>query len=166
VNLKRVVSRTVATIVLVGAGIAIMFVPGLLRNRRPRGPSVNPFAPLVDSGAVPRDRLPIDSARVMAALARVYDPELDFSIVDLGLVHESSVDSAGNVRVVMALTMPECPYGLTLARGAVQALKTVPGARRISLKLDPSIPWDPSRLYGKARERYDSLFRNDSAYNR
>jgi metal-sulfur cluster biosynthetic enzyme len=115
---------------------------------------------------VPRDSLPIDSARVMAALARVDDPELDFSIVDLGLVHESSVDSAGNVRVVMALTTPECPYGLTLAEDALQALKAVPGARRISLKLDPSIPWDPSRLYGKARERYDSLFRDDSAYNR
>jgi hypothetical protein len=34
----------------------------------------------------------------------------------------------------------------------------VPGLSRVSVKLDRDLPWYPTRLSGRARARYDSLF--------
>ncbi len=150
--------RVLATILLVGLGIVIMLAPFLFRGGRFRRIPVNPFAPIADSGRVPADSLGLNSTRVTAALERVTDPELDLSIVELGLVHSIVVDSARNVAVVLALTTPECPYGLTLAYATLETIKQVPGARKVSVRLDPNLPWDPARLSGRARARYDSLF--------
>jgi metal-sulfur cluster biosynthetic enzyme len=147
-----------ATVLLVGLGVVITLLPSLIRGGRSHRLTVNPFAPLADSGRVPLDTLGLDSTRVMAALEQVDDPELDLSIVELGLVHTLRVDSARNVAIVLALTTPECPYGLNLAYATLEAVKLVPGARRISVRLDPDLPWDPARLSGRARGRYDSLF--------
>ena len=146
-----------ATVLLVGLGVVVILLPSFIRGGG-RRLTVNPFAPLADSGRVPPDTLGLDSTRVMAVLERVSDPELDLSIVELALVYGLKVDSAHNVAVVLALTTPECPYGLNLARATLEAIKLVPGARRISVRLDPSLPWDPLRLSGRARARYDSLF--------
>lgn len=148
--------RVLATVLLVGLGVVVMLLPSFIRGGRRL--AVNPFAPLADSGRVPPDAFGLDSARVMAALEQVDDPELDLSIVELGLVHSLKVDSARDVDVVLALTTPECPYGLNLAYSTLEAIKQVPGARRISARLDPNLPWDPQRLSGRARARYDSLF--------
>ena len=133
-----------------------MFLPSLIRGGRRL--AVNPFAPLADSGRVPLDSLGLDSARVIAALETVSDPELDLSIVELGLVHSLKVDSARDVAIVLALTTPECPYGPSLAYSTLEAIKLVPGARQIRVRLDRNLPWDPLRLSGRARARYDSLF--------
>ena len=146
-----------ATVLLVGLGVVVMFLPSLIRGGG-RRLTVNPFAPLADSGQVPPDTLGLDSARVMAALERADDPELDLSVVELGLVRSIRVDSARNVAIILALTTPECPYGTGLAHATLDAIKLVPGARRISVRLDPNLPWDPLRLTGRARARYDSLF--------
>lgn len=154
------------TVLMVAAGILVMSIPSIVKTRRLPSPGLNPFAPLVDSGVVPVDSLPLDSARVTAALDLVQDPELDFSIVELGLVRAVSVDPAGDVDVLMTLTMPECPFGRLLADEAVAAIRQVPGVGRITLKLDPSIPWDPARLSGEAREHYLNVFGNDSGAGR
>lgn len=153
-----------ATILLVGLGVAVMFLPSLFR--RGRRALANPFAPLADSGRVPMDSLGLDSSRVMAALEKVNDPELDLSIVELGLVHLLEVDSSRNVSVVLTLTTPECPFGLNLAYATLEAVKLVPGARRIRVRLDRNLPWDPARLSGRARARYDSLFGPDAPTHR
>ncbi len=145
-----------ATVLLVGLGVVVMLLPSFIRGGRRL--TVNPFAPLADSGRVPTDSLGLDSARVTAALEQVDDPELHLSIVELGLVHSLKVDSARNVAVVLALTTPECPYGPNLAYSTLEAIKLVPGAEQISVRLDPNLPWDPARLSGRARARYDSLF--------
>lgn len=57
-----------------------------------------------------------DSSLLMAALGGVVDPELDLSIVELGLVESLAVDTAGNTRAVLILTTPECPFGPMIAR--------------------------------------------------
>lgn len=160
------VVRAVIFLLLVAAGVVLMNIPRLVRGRRLAGPALNPFAPLVDSGIVPADTLPLDSARIIAALAGVPDPELDLSIVELGLVHDIRVDSSGNIGVTLSLTTPECPFIRHLGSSALAAIKKVPGARRIEVKLDPAIPWDPSRLGPEARARYRRLFGDDTATGR
>lgn len=134
-----------------------MVLPYLLRRRGPtlNLRSLNTFVDSVPARlGVPRP----DSAQVSAALARVMDPELELSVIELGLVDTQEIDSAGNVKVVMLLTTPECPYQFQLAGVAVRELKTVPGIRRIEVRLDPSVEWSPDRLSEEGRKRFRRLF--------
>jgi len=158
--------RVLLTLALIAAGILIMNLPRIVKTRRVELPSLDPVFTLEDSGAIPRDSLPTDSARVMDALDEVDDPELGFSIVELGLVHRLAVDSLGNAGVLMTLTMPECPFSRFLGEQALEAVAAVPGVRRVKVTVDPSIPWDPARLAGEARERYRSVFGNDPGNGR
>lgn len=152
-----VTRRVLATALLVGVGAAVIVLPSFVRGRG-RGLPFRFQTSLVDSGQAPRDSRGLDSTRVMAALGRVNDPELDVSITELGLVRRIGVDSGGNVTVVLRLTAPDCPYVFYLLSAAVEAVKLVPGARRVSVSYDPSLVWAPSHLTGRARVRYESLF--------
>ncbi len=82
---------------------------------------------------------------VMTALKDVYDPEIPFNIVDLGLVYD--VDVAGDkVDVKMTLTFPGCgmgPYMANTAREKILALQGVKDAD-VEIVFDP--PWTPDRI--------------------
>ena len=88
--------------------------------------------------------------RVWEALAKVYDPELHYGIVDLGLVY--GVDVAGGaVTVRMTFTSPACPYGPWLAHQVREAVKKVPGVVREDLQLVWDPPWGPALMSEDAR---------------
>ncbi len=163
---RKTILRILLTVLLVGAGVLVMTVPSIIRTRRLPFVDINPFAPLVDSGAVPADSLPVDSSRIMAALAKVNDPGVELSIVEMGLIHSIAVDSLRNISVIMTLTTPACPYIRYIGEQALAALKTIPGAAEVRLRIDPMIPWNPARLAGEARKRYERLFSNDSLNSR
>lgn len=149
---------------LIALGVAIWHLPVLLRSGpdRPEFSFLDPFAPLSDWGTVPADSLPTDSPRVMGALREVQDPEVPISIVDLGLVHELTVLPAGDVELTMILTTPECPFPRVIAQRAMNAIKAVPGVRRVDVRLDPSIAWTPDRLSPGGRRLFPGLFPDDS----
>jgi len=158
---RSLILRILLTLLLVAVGIVVMSIPRIIKTRRLQAPDLSPFIVLEDSGRIAADSAPADSARVIAALDQVEDPELGFSIVELGLVHSLAVDSVRNVTLRMALTMPECPFGRFLAEQALESILAVPGVKRIRVTVDPTITWDPARLSGEARERYESVFGND-----
>jgi len=144
--------RIVITILLVALGVLIILLPYIVRRQRiPANGVVTTFT---DSTRVPAGTPPPDSATVMAALGRVIDPEVGISIVDLGLVNSVHIDSSGNVNVALALTTPECPVISQLGEQTSKTVIGVPGVRRATVRLDPTLPWDPSRLSSEARELY------------
>ncbi len=56
------------------------------------------------------DESVITKARVLEILRPIKDPDLNVSIVDLGLIRDVHIDGA-KVKVKMILTSPGCPYG-------------------------------------------------------
>ncbi len=85
------------------------------------------------------------------ALQPVFDPEIRISIVDLGLVYGAKVEkSAGSdgedVKVVMSLTSPACPYGPMLLASVHGALAKLPGVRDVDVDLSFSPTWDPRTM--------------------
>lgn len=155
---KPAVLRVVATVVLVGVGVAVMNLPALLGRGRARLPGVGDRFFHRDSAAPEPGAPPPESAEVVAALGRVNDPELSLSIVDLGLVDSVRVDAAGNVRVVLILTTPECPFIAAIGRQALGELRKLPGGRRVEVRLDPTAGWDPSRLTDEGKRRFREMF--------
>lgn len=82
---------------------------------------------------------------VMAALQQVHDPEIGFSIVELGLVRTVAVEDEGRTaHVWLTLTSPFCPYGPELVAQAEQRLQSVPGVEKAQIELVWSPPWNPA----------------------
>jgi metal-sulfur cluster biosynthetic enzyme len=87
---------------------------------------------------------------VRAALRKVKDPELNLSIVDLGLVYEVAVDG-GDVHVQMTLTSPGCPSGPEIISDAQRAVEAVDGVMKADVELVWSPYWTPERIDPKVR---------------
>jgi metal-sulfur cluster biosynthetic enzyme len=156
-NARRLPVRIVVTIVLIATGLLVIILPSWLKHGRL--PTLSTATTFTDSTVVPPGTAPPDSAQVMAALSRVLDPEIGISIVDLGLVDSLHIDSSGAVDVAIALTTPECPVISQIGIQTAKEVVSVPGVRRVEVRLDPTLPWSPDNLSPKAREQYQRMFR-------
>ena len=87
-----------------------------------------------------------DEEHVRQALQSVVDPELDISIVDLGLVYEVRFeDKEGNVHaeVDMTLTSPGCPAAAEIMAAAHRAALSSEGVDSVHINLVWPPRWDP-----------------------
>ncbi|HXG23201.1 MAG TPA: metal-sulfur cluster assembly factor [Chthonomonadales bacterium] len=82
---------------------------------------------------------------IRAKLAEIEDPELRFSIVDLGLVYDIRFEN-GVVEVDMTLTTPACPIGPMIQELAEHSLKQLPGVEEVVVNLVWDPPWDPRTM--------------------
>ena len=87
---------------------------------------------------------------VRAALRKVKDPELNLSIIDLGLVYEVAVDGR-EVHVRMTLTSPGCPSGPEIVSEVKRAVESVDGVTVADVELVWSPYWTPERIDPKVR---------------
>jgi FeS assembly SUF system protein len=89
--------------------------------------------------------------QIVAALKKVYDPEMPVNIYELGLIYGIEVDDAGAALVRMTLTAPNCPVAGTLPGEVERAVRSVPGvsSARIELTFDP--PWSKARMSEAAK---------------
>ncbi len=85
----------------------------------------------------------ITQAAVIEAVRPVKDPELNLSIVDLGLLREVEVDDENQVTLSLTLTSPMCPMGPQIMSAARDAVLRMPGVKFCGVDLVWSPPWDP-----------------------
>ena len=89
--------------------------------------------------------------QVIAALRKVYDPEMPVNIYELGLIYEAKVDSEGCAAIRMTLTAPNCPVAGTLPAEVERALRAVPGITDVKLELTFDPPWTKDRMSEAAK---------------
>lgn len=80
-----------------------------------------------------------------AKLAEVKDPEIDMSIVELGLVYDIQIDD-GTVLVTMTLTSPGCPLGPVIRGEAYAKLRELAGVKDVDVQIVWNPPWDPRTM--------------------
>jgi metal-sulfur cluster biosynthetic enzyme len=78
-------------------------------------------------------------------LAEVQDPEINMSIVELGLVYDITYDE-GDVLVTMTLTSPGCPLGPVIRGEAYAKLREIPGVKDVDVQIVWNPPWDPRTM--------------------
>ncbi len=78
-------------------------------------------------------------------LREVQDPEINLSIVDLGLVYDIQLDD-GTVLVTMTLTSPGCPLGPVIRGEAYAKLRELPGVKDVDVQIVWNPPWDPRTM--------------------
>ena len=103
----------------------------------------DPLPGHLDSGAI--------AGRIVAALKKVYDPEMPVNIYELGLIYGIDVDDAGFASVRMTLTAPNCPVAGTLPGEVERAVRGVPGVTGVKLDLTFDPPWSKDRMSEAAK---------------
>jgi metal-sulfur cluster biosynthetic enzyme len=78
-------------------------------------------------------------------LAEVKDPEINMSIVELGLVYDVTFEN-GTVFVTMTLTSPGCPLGPVIRGEAYAKLREIPGVEDVDVQIVWNPPWDPRTM--------------------
>ncbi|HHV55360.1 MAG TPA: metal-sulfur cluster assembly factor [Firmicutes bacterium] len=89
--------------------------------------------------------------QVMAALKQVLDPELQLSIVDLGLVYDVDILDDGSVTVTMTLTTPGCPLNAYLPAQVDRAVSRLEGVKHVDVNLVWDPPWNPDMMSEEAK---------------
>jgi len=84
--------------------------------------------------------------QIIAALQKVYDPEMPVNIYELGLIYDLAVDDAGNAAIRMTLTAPNCPVAGSLPAEVERAARAVPGVTDVKLELTFDPPWSKDRM--------------------
>jgi metal-sulfur cluster biosynthetic enzyme len=81
---------------------------------------------------------------VLEGLRPVIDPELNISIVDLGLVRGIRVEEdTAQVEIDLTLTSPMCPLGPEIMAATKGAAERVEGVKAAAINLVWAPPWDP-----------------------
>jgi len=79
--------------------------------------------------------------KIREALAKVIDPEIGMSVVDMGMIREILVNE-GQVEVRMVLTAPGCPLAGYLVEQVRQAAEGVEGVDEATVIILDE-PWRP-----------------------
>jgi FeS assembly SUF system protein len=89
--------------------------------------------------------------QIVAALRKVYDPEVPVNIYEMGLIYNLDVDDSGNAQIRMTLTAPNCPVAGTLPGDVERAARAVPGVNDVKLELTFDPPWTKDRMSEAAK---------------
>ena len=95
--------------------------------------------------------------QIEAQLARVYDPELPLSIVDLGLIYDLRVSetdvAAYRVDIQMTLTTQACGMGPTITREMRERLDDLPRVTDVAIEIVWEPQWTPHRISPEGRKK-------------
>lgn len=83
--------------------------------------------------------------RIKDNLKNVVDPELNISVVDLGIIYDI-YEKDSKIEIKMTLTSPICPYGKTLMEQVKTKCDEVVGEGNTQIKLVWHPRWDPRTM--------------------
>ena len=110
-------------------------------------------APTTETTVVVADAARTEALKpaILAAIRTVFDPEIPVNIMELGLVYDVWVDTAGVAGIRMTLTAPGCPAAQSLPVEVAHKVKAVPGVSdaKVDVVWDP--PWTKDRMSDAAK---------------
>jgi probable FeS assembly SUF system protein SufT len=112
--------------------------------------------PVIGAGKVvpTAQTVPAIATAANQALRKVFDPEIPVDIVNLGLVHELTIepqpDGTFHAKVRMGLTSPGCGMGDVLVRDVQAALGNIEGVSAVDAKVVLFPVWNPYTMMSEA----------------
>jgi Mrp family chromosome partitioning ATPase len=89
----------------------------------------------------------VSEQQVLQALERVYDPELGRSVVELGMIHDVTIDD-GSVGLTLALTTMACPLRGSIVDEIQQALTGLDSVDDVQVALREMTTEEKRRILG------------------
>lgn len=84
--------------------------------------------------------------QIVAALRKIYDPEIPVNIYDLGLIYHIKIDDQNHVKIDMTLTAPGCPVAHTFPGTVETAVREVEGVVDATVELVWDPPWTQDKM--------------------
>jgi Mrp family chromosome partitioning ATPase len=94
----------------------------------------------------------VTKENVMRVLENVKDPEIDVSIVTLGMVRAVEVQGS-TVRVQIALTIPNCPLRDAIKDDVIKAVSGMEGVARVEVELSSMTDQERAQVSQTLRDR-------------
>lgn len=88
---------------------------------------------------------------IQRVLRQVRDPEINLSVIDLGLVYDVEIDAEGAVDIKMTLTSPGCPSGPEMLADVDRVVRALDGVTDVNVELVWEPYWTPERIDPKVR---------------
>ena len=101
--------------------------------------------------ALSAEELEAFTAKLVAALKTVYDPEIPVDIYELGLIYKVDVAETRDVAVEMTLTAPGCPVAGEMPEMVKTALEGVEGIGAVTVNMTFDPPWTPEKMSDEAK---------------
>jgi len=89
---------------------------------------------------------------ILKTLEKVLDPEINISVVDLGLIYEIK-ETFGKVDIKMTLTNPGCPLADLIINDIKESVLKVKGVNQVDVEVVFDPPWTKDRLSKKAKAK-------------
>ncbi len=95
----------------------------------------------------------ITKTKVMKALEAVLDPELQISIIDLGLIYDIVFSDPEKIKIVITLTAPGCPLVELIEKNIIEQVKKL-GFKQKNIKVEITFdpPWSPEKMTKKGKK--------------
>lgn len=137
---KRQLAAQIALIILFCAvALVLIYLPFLLKR------------PVEDEAF---DSIKLTTQGVQQVLSTIKDPELDFTIVELGLVREIEINQRGKVIITIIFTSPACPLSDFIVSQVERKVKTVKGVQEVEVKIDQTVLWDWSMMSEEGKRKF------------
>ncbi len=88
---------------------------------------------------------------IRRALRQVKDPEINLSVIDLGLIYDVEISDDGDVDIKMTLTSPGCPSGPEMLADVDRVVRALEGVTDVNVELVWEPYWTPERIDPKVR---------------
>lgn len=95
----------------------------------------------------------ITQEKVWDILKQVLDPELNFNVVDLGLIYGVELKDGKDILVKMTMTTPFCPYAPALLADAKDQLSKIKEVGQIDIEVVWEPPWSLEKIKPEIREQ-------------
>lgn len=95
----------------------------------------------------------ISVKKVKDQLKKVFDPELNISIIDLGLIYDVSIHRNDNVTILMTLTTVGCPLIEHIKEDIIIKIHEL-GIKKQNIKVEVTFdpPWTIEKMSKKAKK--------------
>lgn len=121
-----------------------------VKTETPHGSKSSLARPAAAEGFTPDADIDTNASletRALAALRKVYDPEIPVNIYDLGLIYRLDVNEGeGVIELDMTLTAPGCPVAQTFPGEIEARLRELDGVEEVTVRLVWDPPWTQDRM--------------------
>ena len=89
--------------------------------------------------------------QIIANLRRVYDPELNLNVYDLGLIYTVEINEDNDAKILMSLTAPGCPVAGEMPGWVSDAIKPIEGLKSVHVEIVWEPQWGMEMMSDEAR---------------
>ncbi|MEK7592919.1 MAG: metal-sulfur cluster assembly factor [Patescibacteria group bacterium] len=93
----------------------------------------------------------VTKKEIEEVLDTIPDPEIGISLMELGLIYNSTIDKEGNVEILMTLTSVGCPLFDEIVAPIEEKVGALKGVKKVTVNLTFEPPWSIDKVSENAK---------------